>query len=103
MRLARSAAALQGGQRLRVGRAGRRRAAAWNLLGDVVDDAVVPVLAAQAHVALDGERLEALLRQAHQRHVERAAAEVVDEDGLLLVGSGVGRRPAAAAAAAGSE
>ena len=55
-----------------------------NLLGDVIDDAVVPVLAAEAHVALDGQRLEALLRQADQRHVEGAAAQVVDQDGLLL-------------------
>ena len=31
------------------------------LAGHVIDDAVVPVLAAQADVALDGQRLEALL------------------------------------------
>ncbi len=50
------------------------------LLRGPVRDAVVPVLAAEPHVALDGERLEALLREPHQRHVEGAAAEVVDED-----------------------
>ena len=61
------------------------------LRGDVIDDAVVPVLAAEPDVALDGQGLEALLRQANERHVEGAAAEVVDEDGLLLVGQQRGR------------
>ena len=74
--------------------ADRCRAARWNCVGDVIDDAVVPVLAAQAHVALDGQRLEALLRQADQRHVEGAAAEIVDEHGALLAGQQRGRRAA---------
>ena len=64
---------------------------------DVIDDAVVPVLAAQAHVALDGDALEAAPRQPHQGDVEGAAAEVVDQDGLRLRRQGVlgVERPAA--------
>ena len=50
---------LEGGERLRVGaRVGADLL--QELGGDVVDDAVVPVLAAEADVALDGQRLEAL-------------------------------------------
>jgi len=48
-------------------------------------EAVVPVLAAEPHVALDGEHLELLLRELHHRDVKGAAAEVVDEDGLRHV------------------
>ena len=54
VRLARSAAALQVGQRLRIG----ARVVAvllQELAGDVIDDAIVPVLAAQPDVALDGQ------------------------------------------------
>ena len=92
VRLARSAAAAEVGQRLRI--AARVVAVLrLELVGDVIDDAIVPVLAAQAHVAFDGQRLEVLLRQADQRHVEGAAAQVVDQHGALL---------AAAAGSAGS-
>ncbi len=69
-------------QRLRVG---ARIDAELTLeqLGYMIDDAVVPVLAAQAHVALDGEGLEMLVRQAHEGDIEGAAAQVVHEDGTL--------------------
>ena len=68
------------------------------LLRGPVDEAVVPVLAAEPHVALDGEDLEALLAELHERDVEGAAAEVVDEHGLAAFPSaavrlhGVGER-----------
>ena len=93
VRLARSAAACRPRQRLRIG-ARILAVLLLELRGHVVDDAVVPVLAAQAHVALDGQRLEAPLRQAHQRHVEGAAAQVVDQDGALLVGQDLRRASA---------
>ena len=84
VRLAARRPAVERGQRHADRCAGRRRCCLMNLLGDVIDDAVVPVLAAQPHVAFDGERLEAALRQPDQRHVEGAAAEVVDQHRLLL-------------------
>ena len=90
------------GQRLRIG-ARIGAVLLLELLGDVIDDAIVPVLAAQAHVALDGQRLEALLRQADQRHVEGAAAEVVDEDGAVPAASGPARPARRGVRRAGSE
>jgi hypothetical protein len=66
--------------------------------GDVVDDAAVEVLAAQEGVAVGGQHLELALavdvRDLDDRHVEGAAAEVVDGDlaiGALLV-EAVGQR-----------
>ncbi len=53
------------------------------LVRDVLADAIVPVLAPQPNVAFDGQRLEMVPAQADQRHVEGAAAEVVDQHGLL--------------------
>ncbi len=55
---------------------------------DVIDDPVVPVLAAKTDVALDCDGLEAALRESHEGHVERAAAQVVYQDGLLPVRKG---------------
>ena len=49
-------------------------------VGDVVDQALVEVVAAQTVVAGGGEHLEDAVADFHQRHVERAAAEVVHED-----------------------
>src|SRR5262249_34868630 len=59
------------------------------LLGHVLDDGVVPILTAKVHVAFDRHALEVPLRQADERYVERAAAQIVDEDGALLVGQNV--------------
>src|SRR5207248_6059558 len=48
------------------------------------DHPVVPVLAAEPDIALDGEHLEPLAGEAHEGDVERPAAEVVDHDGARL-------------------
>ena len=58
---------------------------ALNSLGHVVDQAVVPVDAAQVHVAVGGQHLEVGGRVADDRHVERAAAQVVDQRQVRLV------------------
>src|SRR5262249_40078656 len=76
---------LQIGQRMQIG----ARVVAMlpaESLGDVGDHYIVPIFAAQVNIAFDGQRLKVTLRQPNQRYVERAAAEVVDEDGALLVG-----------------
>ena len=56
---------------------------------DVVDDALVEVLAAQEGVAVGGEHLELLLAvhvgQVDDGHVERAATQVIDDDLAVLV------------------
>src|SRR6266700_2997326 len=61
----------------------------------MVDNAIVPVPAAQADVALDADGLEAALHQPHQRDVKGPAAEVVDQDGTLALGGTRGRAAAA--------
>ncbi len=53
-------------------------------LDQVVDDPLVPVVAAQVVVAGGRLDLDDALAQLQQRDVERAAAEVEDQDGLLL-------------------
>ena len=50
----------------------------------MIDDAVVPILAAEANIPLDGEGFETALGEPHQRHVEGAAAQVIDEHSALL-------------------
>ncbi len=50
-----------------------------------VDDALVPVVAAEVGVARGRLHLEHALAEVEDRHVERAAAEVEDEDGLVVV------------------
>src|SRR5579862_550202 len=54
-------------------------------LGDPVDDDVVPILAAEAVVAVAGEHADVVPLYAHDGHVEGAAAKVEDEDGLVAV------------------
>ena len=64
-------------------------------LGDQpVDDPLIPVVAAQLGVAAGGLDLEDALADLEHRHVERAAAEVVDEDRLVvgLLVESVGQR-----------
>ena len=50
-----------------------------------VDDALVPVVAAQVVVARGGENLEDAVAQLEHGHIERAAAQVEDQDLLILI------------------
>ena len=52
-------------------------------LHEPVDDPLVPVVAAELRVAVGGLDLEHAVADLQQRHVERAAAEVEDEDGVI--------------------
>ena len=52
------------------------------LLGELVDDALVEVLAAEVRVAARRLHAEDAARDLEDRDVERAAAEVVDGDAL---------------------
>ena len=54
------------------------------LVGHVVDQALVEVLAAEERVAVGRLHLEHAVADLEDRHVERAAAEVVDRDRLVL-------------------
>ena len=54
-------------------------------LDEVLHDALVEVLAAQMRVAVRREHLEDAVVDREQRHVERAATEVEDEDVLLAL------------------
>ena len=49
------------------------------LFGHMVEDAVVPVDAAEMHVAVGGQHLEMGRRVAHHGHVERTSAQVEDQ------------------------
>ena len=67
------------------------------LVGDVVDQHLVPVVAAEVGVAVGREDLEDAVADVEDRDVERAAAEVEDGDLLVLllveaVGQGRGGR-----------
>ena len=55
------------------------------LLDQVLDDALVPVVATELVVAGGRLDLDDAVADLEQGHVERAAAEVEDQDGLLLV------------------
>ena len=54
------------------------------LVDEAVDDPLVPVVAAEVVVAAGGLHLEHALADLEQRDVEGAAAEVEDEDRLLV-------------------
>ena len=64
---------------------GRCRGAFLNCVDQLVDDALVPVVATEVVVAAGGLDLDDALADLEQGHVEGAAAEVEDEDGLLLL------------------
>ena len=53
---------------------------ALEFIGDIVDQALVEVVAAQMRIAAGREHLEDTVADFHQGHVERAAAEVVNQD-----------------------
>ena len=55
------------------------------LVGQPVDDALVEVVAAQVRVAVGRLHLEDALAQFQDRDVERAAAQVIDGDALVLL------------------
>ena len=55
------------------------------LVGEPVDDLLVPVVAAEVVVAVGRLDLEDALADLHDRDVEGTAAEVEDENGLVLV------------------
>ena len=56
-----------------------------NCLTRPVDDPLVPVVAAEVVVTAGRLDLDDAVADLEQRHVERAATEVEDQDGLLLV------------------
>ena len=60
---------------------------------EVVDDTLVEVIAAQTGIAVGGQHLEHAVADLQQAHVERAAAEVVNQNlvGIVLV-KAVGQR-----------
>ena len=65
-----------------------RRSIPWSLLelvGQVVDDALIEVLAAEEGVAVGRLDLEHAFAQFENRNVERAAAEIEDRDLLVLL------------------
>ena len=59
----------------------------FELVREVVDDPLVEVVAAEVTVAAGGADLDHAVADIEDRHVERAAAEVIDQNGLraLLV------------------
>ncbi|EJZ09434.1 NAD-specific glutamate dehydrogenase [Mycolicibacterium vaccae ATCC 25954] len=60
-------------------------AGALELVDEPFDDPVVPVVAAEVVVTGGGTHLDHALADLQQGHVERAAAEVEDQDGLLFL------------------
>ena len=57
----------------------------FELVGHPVDDALIPVVAAEVIVACGGANFEDAVAQLEHRNVERAAAEVEYQDLLILV------------------
>src|ERR1700693_1787383 len=55
------------------------------LFGNHVHDYIVPVFSAKAMVTVSGDHLDLVIDDAHDSDVERAAAEVENENGLVLI------------------
>ena len=62
------------------------------LLGHEVHQPLVPVVAAQLHVAVGGQGDELAAADFHHRHVEGAAAQVVDQQLRGSVGAALRSR-----------
>ena len=52
-------------------------------LGDEVDDDIIPILAPEPVIAIASHHANVVVFDAHDRHVERAAAKVEDENRLV--------------------
>ena len=55
-----------------------------NSIGEIIDDRVSKVFAAQGRVAIGGFHFEHAVADFQDRHVERAAAKVIDHDGAAV-------------------
>ena len=55
------------------------------LLGHIIDDHIVPIFAAKPVIAVGRDDMELLVLDPHDGHVERAAAEIEDKNGLIMV------------------
>ena len=64
----------------------------FELVGKIVDDSRIEIFAAEEGVAVDRLHLEHAVADLEHRDVERAAAEVIDRDGLLLLVEAIGER-----------
>lgn len=65
--------------------------AVGELLHQVVDDALVPVVTTEVVVTVGGLDLDDAVADLEQRHVEGAATEVEDENGLVVLVQAVGQ------------
>ena len=65
--------------------------AVLELLDQVVDDALVPVVTTEVVVTVGGLHLDDAVADLQQRDVEGAATEVEDEDGLVVLVQAVGQ------------
>ena len=58
---------------------------AIKFLRHVIDDGVVPILAAEPMIAIGRDHVDVLALDTHDRDVERSTTKVEDEDGLVLI------------------
>src|SRR5437762_12859497 len=58
---------------------------AIKFLRHMIDDGVVPILAAEPVIAIGRDHVDVLALDAHDRNVERTTTKVEDENGLVLV------------------
>lgn len=65
--------------------------AVGELLHQVVDDALVPVVTTEVVVTVGGLDLDDAVADLEERHVEGAATEVEDENGLVVLVQAVGQ------------
>ena len=65
-------------------------------IGRMIDEPLVPIVAAELHVAVGGQGLHLASGEPQQRDVECAAAQVVDQHVELLLWLAVGRQIAQA-------